>query len=294
MSKLSDVTTSSELKEEQRFEISEMIPIIGSPVTKTVGSERVIFKLSNNRKKGRVWVDNIADCYNEETKKVERARILIGVDALWIKDQKHIDKDYAAHNKPQNFCFEDGKMAIGIRNENLIKFMRMRDGFLENKNRGTGAKDEYYEWNPQRQEQEALEKEMLEIEAMQLAMAQPFDKLKKHAAYIGGVSFVDELGEPRTEQGVRTLYVRQARRDPKKFKESLDSKEVEVSYLIRKALIDARIDVGNATGLIKWANGGVICSMPRGNDPYKHLFELALSTSSEGKQFLEQLQKIIT
>jgi hypothetical protein len=291
MAKLADIQESlnSDIKKEP--EIKDFVP--ETPKSNVHDSlppaGRTIFKLANSKKNGRVWLDNVADVWCEKTKKIRRARILVGVDSIWMDEQKDVDKDYAAKHRPL-IRFEDRVMAIDNRDVNLIKFMRLRDGFIENANRRTGAKVEYYEWNPRRQEQEALEKEMLEIEVMQLAMSQPFEKLKKHAAFLGGISFNDELGEPRTEQGIRTLYVREAKRNPKRFKETIDSKQVEISYLVKRAIIDAKIEFSGKN--IRWASGGSITQLPSGREATEFLIELAMMPNQEGKEFLERLQQV--
>ena len=291
MAKLSDIQESltSDIKREP--EIKEHIPQTPKSVSKkAIPKEgRTIFKLANSKKNGRVWLDNVSDVWDEETEKIRRARILVGVDSIWMDEQKDVDKDYAAKHRPL-IRFEDRVMAVPNYDVNLIKFMRLRDGFIENANRRTGSKVEYYEWNPIRQEQEALEKEMLEIEVMQLAMEQPFEKLKKHAAFLGNVSFIDELGEARTEKGIRALYVREAKRNPKRFKDTIESKEVEISYLIKKAIIDAKIEFSGKN--IRWASGGNITQLPSGREAAEFLIELAMMPNQEGKEFLERLQQV--
>lgn len=266
----------------------EVLPVSGNAPT---GSGRVIFKLVNSRKNGRVWVDGMADIYDPVQGKLRRARLLTGVDTIWMDEQlkQGITDKYADRNR-RSLCFEDRNCILKDHDKTAIQFARMSNHFIENKDRKSGSKHEFYEWNPARQEAAAYEKEILEQESMELAMSQPFDKVKKHAAFLG-VSLVDELGEPRTEKGVRVLYIREARRNPDRFKKSLGSKEVEVSYLIKRNILDNKIDLGGNTGNIRWANGGHICKLPQGRNAVEFLIEMALLPNDEGKQFLEQLQK---
>ena len=258
------------------------------PAEKTQ-SGRVIFKLVN-KKNGRYWLDGIADVVNPDTGKVERARLLTGVDTIWQKQQDKIDKEYINKNR-RSLLFEDGVCILKPEDETAIEFIRLNNGFIEKKDRKSGSKHDYYEWNPARQEAEAFEKELLEQEVMELAMSQTFENVKKHASFLGGISFVDELGEARTEKGIRVLYVREARRNPKRFKDTLNSKEVEVAFLIKRAILDSKIDLGGNTGSVKWANGGFICKLPAGRQPQEYLTELALLPNEEGKQFLKNLQE---
>ena len=57
-----------------------------------------IFKLVDTKKKGGTYIPNIDDIINPETGREERARLLVGVESIWIKDQKHLDADYVKQN----------------------------------------------------------------------------------------------------------------------------------------------------------------------------------------------------
>ena len=256
---------------------------------KAESGKNVIFKLAGSISRS-VRIDGIQDVINPKTKKKDRMRLLRGVSEIWMRDQKEIDKEYAQKNRV-SLHFIDGVCILdSVRDAPQIEFARLTNNFIDNPFKITGAKRPFYEWNPAEQEREALEKEELENEVVQLAMAQPFEKLRKHAAFLGGISFFDEMGEPRTEKGVRTLYIRRAKQDPKRFKATLDSKEVEINYLIRKAITEAKIDIGQK-GKISWAGGGLITPLPAGRQAHEYLLELALLPTEEGKDFLERLQK---
>lgn len=255
-------------------------------------SERVIFKLANHKGTGRVWIEPIDDnVLNEKTKKRERMCLIRGAASIWSSEQKDLDKEYIAKNR-RSILFEDNRCVLNkIKDAAAIEFLRNSKHNVGNKNRPEGSKFEIYEWNPAAQEAEAFRKELLEIEVMQLAMEQPIDKVKKHGLYLGIRQFVtDELGEARTEKGLRALYVMQAKRNPETFKSTLNSKEVEINYLVKKAILDSKIDLGGSTGTIKWANGGFICKLPKTRGAMEYLVELALLPNEEGKQFLGELE----
>ena len=117
----------------------------------------------------------------------------------------------------------------------------------------------------------------------------PADKMRKHASYLG-VVFVDELGQQKTDDGIRAQYMLAAKRRPAFFQQTMDSKEVEVQYLVKQAIISAKIDLGKGGGSIYWAAGGFITKVPQGRKPVEYLTEFAMTNSDEGKSFLEQLQ----
>jgi hypothetical protein len=252
----------------------------------------IIFKLVNNRKKGRVNLPGEADVYNPETKKIERARLLLGVESIWKAKQKDVTDIYAKQNG-RTIIFENRIARIDVLDAQGLEFMRVSNSFTENPHRRAGGKYDFFEWNPARQEEAAYNKEVFEMEMVTIAMNMPYDKVRKHALFLG-VRFNDELGEAKTEPGIRRDYQIMAKRNPQRFKDTLDTKEVEVHYLVRKALNDTMIDVnGRERGAAYWSNGGGrICKIPSGDmsNSLKYLTDLALTNSDEGRAFLDQLQ----
>lgn len=297
MAKLKDINYALQGEPTVAPVIAEMTrkEIQSTPIVEgTKKREYIIFKLVDNSKKGRVWIDGIDDVVNPKTGKVERIRLLRGIASIWQSEQEKITESYASRNR-LSLRFEDRVMRLdSVIDSSMLEFARHCRHFIENPNMKTGSKVEFFEWNPKRQEELALKREMLEIEVVQLAVQQTPDKMRKHAQFLGiGSAFVDELGEPRTNEGVMVYYVREARRDPERFKQTLNSKEVEISYLVRRAVLDAKIDLGGESGRVSWAKGGSICVVPRGRNSTEYLIEYALMPNEEGKLFLEQLQENI-
>ena len=87
-------------------------------------TEFVIFKLVNTKKKGRVYIDCINDTINPNTGKVERMRLLSGVDSIWLKDQKDATEDYAKNNR-RSLIFEGKLLRIPTYDTTAIEFARM-------------------------------------------------------------------------------------------------------------------------------------------------------------------------
>jgi hypothetical protein len=85
-----------------------------------------------------------------------------------------------------------------------------------------------------------------------------------------------------------------AKRDPKRFKETVDSEEVAIQFMIRKAIVDGRIDISKGDGYAYWAGGAKICLLPKTEKPLKTLTELAITKNKEGREFKEQLKKVTT
>jgi len=113
--------------------------------------------------------------------------------------------------------------------------------------------------------------------------------MTKHSAFLG-ISLIDELGRKKPEDRLRMDYILAAKRDPERFQKSLDSKEVDIQFKIREAIIDGKIDISRGDGKAYYGNGGgLICNLPSNEQPLQFLTNLALTPTKEGKDFLGQL-----
>lgn len=270
----------------------EMDPVFKEIMAKTtrtpVNRPMIIFKL-RNAPNGKVHLDGIDDVFDPETKKMRRIRLIRGATTIWMDEQEKMDKDYLAKNRISLTFVAGNLICDELKDELIVKAARLFNANEGNVNRVPGKKRSFYEWNPAAQEKEAFEKELLEAKVVQLAMEQPFEKMKKHALYLN-LPITNEMGQIRGEDGIRALYLRAAKADPKKFKDSLDSKEVELKYLIRRAIVDGKIEVSTAG--IKWAAGQSICRLPHGREAVDYLIEFAMLPTDESKSFVERLEKM--
>ena len=252
-----------------------------------------IFKLVNNTRQGGVHVPGIDDVINPKTGKVERIRLLAGIDTIWVKEQKDITPDYIKMNQ-RSLQFMRGSKILRIPeyDHTALEFARITRhniGTLSNK---TGSNFEFFEYDPAKEQEEALRREELEIEMAILAKQMPVDKMKKHAAFLG-LRLIDDLGIPKSDDGIRREYIIYAKRQPVYFQKTVDSKEVEIAWMVKRAILDSKIEIGREPGKIYWANGGgLIGVFSRQDNPEKYLVNLALTNSEEGAAFKDQLQKI--
>lgn len=252
--------------------------------------DMVVFKLANNKRKGRVHLGGIADIYNPETKKIERARLLAGVESIWMKDQKDLDKDYVNQNR-RVLTFEGRFLRLPKEDTLAIQFARLSKHCIKD-SENTGGMYAFFEWNPKRQAEAALAKRKVKIEAMRKAMDAPVEKMKKHAFYLG-VSAVDEVGFPKKEDAIRDEYILKAEDNPELFTSSYDSVVVDISFLVKKALSDSKIDLGRERNRAYFSSGGFICSIPPQRNAVDALVDLATSKTPEGQEFLERLQAAV-
>jgi hypothetical protein len=252
-----------------------------------------IFKLVSNTRKGGVHVPGIDDVINPQTGKMERVRLLSGVDTIWLKEQKDVTPEYARNNL-RSLSFLRGTKILRIPewDTTALEFARITRHNIGSPSNKTGSHFEFYEYNPAREQEEMLKREELEIEMAILAKGMDAEKMRKHAAFLG-LRLVDELGMPKTDDGIRREYIIYAKRQPDYFQRTVESREVEYAWLIKRAIIDAKIEIGREPGRVYWANGGgLIGSHTKTENPEKYLINLALTNSEEGRIFKERLQQL--
>lgn len=269
------------------------------PEERMVQSEQlnVLFKLVKP-KKGRTYLDNCCDnVINPKTKRPERIWLLNGANSIWDTELEYILKDkdrYGRARRGMDIVFIDG--VCRVRSSELLKleFMRANCHNVGDKRGGNGKWD-FYEYSPQRESEERQKKQMLKVQMVVKASELDYSASgygRKLASFLA-ISMVDELGMAKEPDGIKTELMIKADTDPVTFQKYLDSREVEISYLVKRAIIDAKIDLGGQARNASWANGkGFIAKMPAERKPYEYLTELALTNSDEGRRFLEQLKQV--
>ncbi len=274
----------------------------GNPQTDVADSEWILFKLVLTNRQGGIHLPNMDDVINpatitkeNPTGDVERMRLLTGVPSVWMKDQKDLTPDYVkAHRR--TIVFPRGMKVIKLRSVDkaAITFMRLTNSNIGSPSKIQGSRFEFYEYDPAKAEKEAADKEFFALEMAIEAKQMPLDEMKKHANFLG-ISLSNDMGMPKGEDGIRREYIMRAKNDPTYFKQTMKSKQVDITYLVRVAISDSRIEVGREPGRIFWAkNGGMIGAYPPTETPEQYLVNLAMTNSAEGKQFLDQLQALNT
>lgn len=270
----------------------------GKKVKKVIypsGKEWYIFKLVDNNKKGGVRLSNIDDVMNPETGRVERIRLLTGVESIWVKDQKDLPKDYEKTNWVELRFFRGQKMMrIHHTNHTALEFCRLTNSNVGNPLRTKGSRHEFYEYDSVTADKELFEKEEFELNMAIEAKGASLETMKKHAAFLG-IRLVNEIGEPKSPDGIRREYVMYAKRNPEYFQKTMNTQQIEINWLVRRAISESLIDTGREAGRIYWAKGGeLICACPVGSDHIAYLTDLALTNTDEGKRFKELLKQVAT
>lgn len=213
-------------------------------------------------------------------------------DSIWQSELIELlkDKEYVKRNR-RSLLFDDGILRVKKDDERALEFARATKHNVKDKKSGSGKFD-FYEYDAGAEQKERLKKELKEVDMIIKAKEMKVDAMKKLAAFFG-VRFTDEIGMPIGDDGIRTELILKAKHDPYTFEKYLDSDEVNVSYLVKRAILDAKVDIDNNSA--RWADGkGFIAKIPADRKHYEYLTELAMTNSEEGKKFKEQLQTIVT
>lgn len=287
---LSQTEQSNQTTEQSLWE--QGLSEIAKADSETVSTEYKIYKLVDTKRNAPVNIDGIDDVINPKTGRPERIWLLSGADSIWQTDLVELlkDKNYVSQNR-RSLRFESKILRIPLWDKLAIEFADACRHNIGNPNRKTGSKLEFFEYDPQKQAKAALDKEMLELDMAILAKETDATTMMKHASFLG-IQMIDELGRPKTEDGVRREYMLAAKRNPQLFKKTVGSKEVEVHFMVKKCVLDAKIDIGRENNTAYWSNdGGVICKIPTNRKTLEYLVEFALTNSREGQEFQNNLKR---
>ena len=250
-----------------------------------------VYKLTDTTKKGKYHMEGVDDVWNPVNNRMERIRLLNGFPSLSIDDQKHLDKPFIEKNR-RSLIFDARILRVPDWDQAAIEFLEKSNANIDNPNKKGTRKLTFFEWNPHRQAEIERKKRIAKVEAIKYASMASTEEMRKHSNYLG-INFTDELGFPKSDEALRNDYELYAEAQPNKFMQSAGSKEVEVAYIVKKAILDNKIDVHSKRGSAYWAgDGGFICKIPGTAQPKDYLVEYAMMPNEESQQFLSQLKKL--
>jgi hypothetical protein len=237
-------------------------------------------------------MEGIDDVWNEKKGRMERIRLLRGYPSIWVEDQKGLEKSFVEQNR-RSLIFDRRVLRIAEYDVEALEFLSLCNANLDNPNKKGTRKITFFQWNPQRTAELERAKRVAKVEAIKYASLASEDEMRKHSNFLG-ITFTDELGMPKSMDALRNDYELYAEAQPNKFMQSAGSKEVEIAFIVKKALIDNKIDTTTKRGSAYWSNnGGYICKIPSDKKPQNYLVEFAMYPQDESKAFLEQLKKLM-
>lgn len=274
---------------------------IGSPITinpepvRVAEQQYIVFRLVNKKQK-RLTLDGIChDVKNPTTGQFETMRLIRGAHSVWTTELTEFlkDKEYVNKNRI-GLQFLDGICRIGVHEKNKLEFARRNPHNVGQQRNGAGKYD-FYEYDAAEEQKRRHDATVSRINTTILIANMEEHKMIKLALFLGVKPYDDEVGLPRNPDGFRTELLIKADKQPELVNKYINSAEVEVAYLVRKAILDAKIDLTGQNGNAIWAGGGgFVCKIPTGKKPIEYLTELAMTNSNEGRQFKEQLESIVT
>jgi hypothetical protein len=263
-----------------------------SEAPKSANSYRV-FKLSDTTKKGKYHMECVDDVWNPSNSRMERIRLLNGFPSLSIDDQRHLDKVYVEKNR-RTLIFNARILRVPSHDTAAVEFLEKCNANVDNPHKKGTRKLTFFEWNPIRQAEVERKKRIAKIEAIKFATLSSTEDMRKHANFLG-INFTDELGFPKSDEALRNDYELYAEAQPNKFMLSAGSQEVEIAFVIKKAILDNKIDLLSKKGSAYWAgDGGFICKIPSNVKGKDYLIEYAMLPTDESKQFLNMVKKLVS
>jgi len=263
-----------------------------SEAPKSANSYRV-FKLSDTTKKGKYHMECVDDVWNPNNSRMERIRLLNGFPSLSIDEQRHLDKIYVEKNR-RTLIFNARILRVPSHDTAAIEFLEKCNANVDNPHKKGTRKLTFFEWNPIRQAEVERKKRIAKIEAIKFATLSSTEDMRKHANFLG-INFTDELGFPKSDEALRNDYELYAEAQPNKFMLSAGSQEVEIAFVIKKAILDNKIDLLSKKGSAYWAgDGGFICKIPSNVKGKDYLIEYAMLPTDESKQFLNMVKKLVS
>lgn len=272
-----------------------IIPTDIEPEEKRTEEYNVLFKLVK-KKRGRTYLDNCCDNVpNPNNKNIpERIWLLNGAVSIWETELENIMKDksrYERSRRGRDIIFVDGVCRIRSSDVLALQFMRKNTHNVGKRRTGSGKYD-FYEYNPEQEQKDRHAKQMLKIDMILKVKEMGDDRVKKLASFLG-IPMVDELGMAKSAEGLKTDLMLKADSDPVNFQRYMDSKEVDIAYMVKRAILDTKIDLTAQNGNALWSNGkGFIAKIPSTRKPYEYLTELAMTNSEEGRLFKQQLEQL--
>lgn len=277
---------------QQTTDSSFQFPNLIGEVT-AAATDVLIFRLV--KKQRRVWIDGVCDgVLNPKTKKRERIWLIRGADSIWQSELTELlkDRDYVSRQR-RSLMFEHGVCRVPKDDELMIEFARRNIKNVGDNRSGSGKWD-YYEYDAAHEQKRRLEKELSSLKTILAVKDMKSEPMKKLALFLGIMPY-DELGQRKEDEGIQLELLLKAKNQPEVVAKYMDSKEVEIAYLVRKAIVEAKIDLTAQEGNALWAAGkGFIGKIPRDRKAYEYLTELAMTNSEEGRTFKQQLETIGT
>jgi hypothetical protein len=178
--------------------------------------------------------------------------------------------------------FNNGILVVGKHNPTLKRFLDMHNGNATNPNRNGMRREVYYLVDTEVNAKKNVEDSKKEVDALQLALNMPIEKLVGYAKVLG-VNVNNSVDEIRWD--MKTL----AQKDPSSFIDGLKDPRTEIRELLLRAQEYNIIKMSQ--NKISWIMGDdlqMITHVPIGIKPIDKMLDFCLS--KDGKSVFEEIK----
>jgi hypothetical protein len=213
-----------------------------------------------------------------------------------FQDEQPKDKDLILDliKRTKRRAFLEGKLGVYGDERMLLLYLMICSWNAESEFRTRASSEVFRPTNAdKRANQESDRMDNIE-KALELARNANDDKMKMHAAYLGIPEIDYESGNEWSPKELRTLYRKEAAREPKAFIESYGNKSLETKWLIQKALRDGLINNKVNPNKLAWKGSGSIIMDISGIKSHEGIADAAFefSKTEDGEEFLIQLKAL--
>jgi len=190
-------------------------------------------------------------------------------------------EDQASYSKSEIIRFQNGVVVAMPTDPALIEFLRICNLCGDNANRLNDNPAAFYEVKPAVAAKMDIQDEITVLDAVSLALRAPLEKVMPIAKYLN-------IDTTRAVVEIRQDLKNMANKNAKAFISLFDNKEAILKGTIKTAEEYGVISISPEK--VHWSNGGVVCGVPLGQDPYQALIDY-VKDKGEFESFNSQLEK---
>lgn len=213
-----------------------------------------------------------------------------------FQDEQPKDKDLVIDliKRTKRRAFLEGKFGVYGDERMLLLYLMICSWNAESEFRTRAASEVFRPSNADKKATQESDRMDAIEEALKLAREATEAKMKMHANYLEIPEIDHESGNEWTVKELRTLYRKEAAKDPKNFIESYGNKSLETKWLIQKALKEGLINNKTNPNKLVWKGSGSIIMDISGIKSHEGIADAAFefSKTEDGEEFLIQLKAL--
>ena len=264
-------------------------PKLRNPFLGKKSEQPSIYQLIQGRRKDKrgrwkypiVYMIKAEDIIYDPIKGVNRKiRYIPGESSIYEDEQKEESKVRAP------ITFNEGHLPVTAQNPTLKAYLDNCNANADNPNRMTESPPTFKLIDRAGDAKKIIQKEMKELDAMQLALKMPLGKLIGYAKVLG-------VNVEKSTEEIRYDMKMMAKKDPAGFVTGLDDPKTEIKETIINARDYGIIDV--QLNRVSWKKGNdrvLISHVPVGKNAVDHFADFCLG-DEQGELVLEEMKKQI-